>query len=110
MGLYAAGTAPGMYPGDTVVLSNASLGGANATQAVAPCVSIAGAPANLTIVNKSAATLTVQTAAVDADANYVPLQGITVPANSAVPFSTTSPFVRVLPASDPGTGVITICR
>ena len=38
------------------------------------------------------------------------LQGVTVPANSAVPFSTTSPFVRVLPGSDPGTGVITICR
>jgi hypothetical protein len=110
MGLYAAGTAPGMYPGDTVVLSNASLGGANATQAVAPCGSIGGNPINLTIVNQSAATLTVQTAAVDANANYEPLSGVTVPATSSVSFSTTAPFVRVLPGSDPGTGVITICR
>jgi hypothetical protein len=110
MGLYVAGTAPGMYPGDIVTLSNASLGGANATQAVAPCVSLAGAPANLTVTNTSTATLTIQVAWNDTNADYTALSGVTCAPSASISFSTTAPFVRVLPSADPGTGVITICR
>lgn len=103
--------APGMYPGDIVTLSNASLGGAVLTQAVTPCGSIAGAPANLTIINKSAASLTVEVANQNtATTDFEPLSGVVCPPTSSISFSTTAPFVAVLPSADPGTGVITICR
>jgi hypothetical protein len=110
MPLYGTSKPPALAPGQQYVLSSASLGsGSNLTQAVAPA-QVPGNPSNLTIVNNSAVSLTVEVAATDVAANYVPLSGVTVPANTAVSFSTTAPFVAVLPASDPGTGVITICR
>ena len=109
MPVYNTIPAPGMYPGDVVTLSSASLGGAVLTQQVAPA-QLSGAPANLTVVNNSAATLTVEVAWQDKLAQYQPLTGVTVAANTALSFSTTAPFVAVLPSVDPGTGVITICR
>lgn len=110
MAVYNTLPAIGMYPGDVVTLSNASLGGANLTQQVAPANMIAGAPTNLTVVNKSTATLTIEVAQSDVQADYQPLQGAIVPPDSALSFSTTAPFVAVLPSADPGTGLITICR
>jgi hypothetical protein len=96
--------------GQQAILSNASLGGANATQQVA-IAQMPGNPSNLTVINGSTATLTVQVSATDASAaTYYPLTGISVPASSALSFSTTAPFMRVLPSADPGTGVITVCR
>lgn len=100
-----------MYPGDVEILnSSTSLTGANLSRAVAPCASIAGAPSNITIVNKSAVSLTVKVARDYVAADFEPLSGLTVPATQAVSFSTTAPFVAVLPASDPGSGEISICR
>jgi hypothetical protein len=110
MGVFGTLPAPGMYPGDQVVLSNASLGSATLTQSVAPCLSLAGAPANLTVVNRSTANLTIEVAPDNVAAHFEPLAGVMCAANSSVSFSTTAPFVAVLPSADPGTGVITICR
>ena len=100
-----------MYPGDVVVINSATnLTGANLSQAVAPCASIAGAPINMTIINKSAVILTVKVARDFVAADFEQLSGLTVPATSAVSFSTTAPFLAVLPASDPGSGEISFCR
>jgi hypothetical protein len=96
--------------GQQIILSNASLGGANATQQVA-LAQEPGNPSNVTVINGSTATLTIQVSATDAAANtYYALSGVTVPASQAVSFSTTAPFMRILPSADPGTGVITVCR
>jgi hypothetical protein len=98
-----------MYPGDIEILnSSTSLTGANLSRAVAPCASIAGAPANVTIVNKSAVTLTVKVARDYVAADFEQLT--TIGAASALSFSTTAPFLAVLPASDPGSGEISVCR
>lgn len=110
MPVFGTVAAPSLYPGDQYTLSNAALGSATLTQSVAPAQLIAGAPANLTIINKSSASLTIEVAWANVSADFEPLQGITCGANSAVSFSTTAPFVAVLPSADPGTGVITICR
>jgi hypothetical protein len=110
MGVFGTKPAPGMYPGDIEILSNAALGGAVLTQSVAPSATIGGAPANLTVINKSAATLTIEVAQENVAASFEPLSGVVCAANSAISFSTTAPFVAVLPGTDPSTGVITICR
>lgn len=100
-----------MYPGDIEILNSAtSLTGAVLSRAVAPCSSIGGNPQNLTIVNKSSVSLTVKVARDYVAADFEPLQGVVVPAATAVAFSCTAPFVAVLPASDPGSGEIAICR
>ena len=110
MPVYGTKPAPALYPGDQYILSNASQGTAQLTQSVAVYQDQSGAPANLTIINGSTATLTVEVAATDLKASYQPFSGLTVAANSALAFSSTAPFVAVLPSSDPSTGVITICR
>ena len=109
MGVYNAVPAPGLYPGDNYTLSNASLGGAVLTQQVA-IAQLAGNPANVTIINKSTATLTVEVSWIDVQADYQPLSGGIVAANTASSFSTTAPFLAVLPSADPGSGIIEICR
>jgi hypothetical protein len=100
-----------MYPGDVVIInSSTNLTGANLSQAVAPAASLAGAPINMTVINKSAVSLTVKVARDFVAADFEPLQGVVCPATQAVSFSTTAPFVAVLPASDPGSGEISFCR
>ena len=100
-----------MYPGDIEILNSAtSLTGANLSRAVAPCSSLAGAPSNVTIVNKSAVSLTVKVARDYVAADFEPLSGVIVPAAAALSFSMTAPFLAVLPASDPGSGEISVCR
>ena len=104
-------SAPALAPGDTFTLSSASLGGGNLSQAV--CVDDnTGNPANLTIFNHSAVALTIMVADTNtATTDFVPLLGPgTISAASALSFSTTAPFVSVLPASDPGATQITIRR
>ena len=104
-------TAPALALGDTFTLSSASLGGANLTQAV--CVDDnTGNPANLTIFNHSAVVLTIKVADTNtATTDFLTLSGPdTIAATSALSFSTTAPFVAVLPASDPGATLITIRR
>ena len=99
-----------MYPGDIEILnSSTSLTGANLSRAVAPCATMAGAPENLTIINKSAVSLTIKVARDYVAADFESI-GLSCAATSAVSFSTTAPFVAVLPASDPGSGEISICR
>ncbi len=100
-----------MYPGDVVIINSATnLTGANLSQAVAPCCSLAGAPANITIINKSAVSLTIKVSRDYVAADFEPLAGVVCAATAAVSFSTTAPFVAVLPASDPGSGEIAFCR
>lgn len=100
-----------MYPGDIEIINSAtSLTGANLSRAVAPCASIAGAPSNVTIINKSAAILTIKVARDYVAADFEPFSGITCGATSSISFSTTAPFLALLPGSDPGSGEISICR
>jgi type IV secretory pathway TrbD component len=100
-----------MYPGDIEIINSAtSLTGANLSRAVAPCCTLAGAPSNVTIINKSAASLTIKVARDYVAADFEQLSGLTVPATSSLSFSTTAPFLAVLPASDPGSGEISVCR
>ena len=103
--------APALQLGDSFTLSNASLGGANLTQAVAVDDNT-GNPANLTITNHSAVALTIKVSDTNVSAaSFLPLSGPgVVPAASSLSFSTTAPFVAVLPASDPGATVISIRR
>jgi hypothetical protein len=110
VGVYNTVKPPALAIGQQYVLSNASLGGSNVlSQQVAPA-QMPGNPTNLTLINLSAATLTVYVSATDANsASYVSL-GVTCGPNSAVSFSTTAPFVAVSAATDPSTGVITLCR
>lgn len=110
MSVWASTTAvPAMAPGDQVIVSNASTGGAALLQAVAP-MQVPGNPTNLTVINGSSVSLDIRVAADNsASANYQST-GYSCNANSAYSFSTTAPFVALYAASDPGTGVITICR
>ena len=112
MGQFSAtGPSTSMYPGDVVIINSATnLTGANLSQAVAPCASIGGNPINMTVINKSAVSLTVKVARDYVAADFEPLSGVIVPTTTAVSFSTTAPFVAVLPASDPGSGEISFCR
>ena len=112
MGQFSStGPSTSMYPGDVVVInSSTNLTGANLSQAVAPVASLGGNPVNLTVINKSAVSLTIKVARDYVAADFEPLQGVVCPATQAVSFSTTAPFVAVLPASDPGSGEISICR
>lgn len=111
MPLYGTVKPPALAPGQQYVLSSASLSGASLlTQQVAPS-QLPGNPSNLTLVNESAVNVQVYVAAADtALIRYVPLAGAVCGPNSAISFSTTAPFLAALPASDPGMGVITICR
>ena len=110
MGVYNALPVRALYPGDNYVLSNATLGGSVLTQQVAISQQ-QGNPANVTIVNGSAVSLTIKVSPNDnGSSSYQALSGGTVAANTAVSFSTTAPFLAVLPASEPGAGVITVCR
>lgn len=107
----AAGPVTSMYPGDVVLINTTgNLTGANLSQAVAPVASIGGNPINFTIINESSVTLTVKIAANYAAADFEPMNGGTVPATGTLSFSVTSPFIAVLPASDPSTGKIYFCR
>lgn len=109
MPTFGSQPAPGLYPGDNFILSNASLGGANLTQSVAPA-QLGGNPANLTVINKTAATLTVEVSQTNVAADFEPLSGGLVGPDSALSFSTTAAFVAVLPSADPGAATITIAR
>jgi hypothetical protein len=114
MPAYVAGTAKALNPGDSVVLSSASLPGLkSAAVAVGPSTD---APASnlLTINNESAVVLTVQFAQRDLDADYQAYSylgtAVTVAANSANTFPAGTGFIRVLAASDPGAANISITR
>jgi predicted ATP-dependent Lon-type protease len=101
--------------GDQITLSNASLGGPVLTQQVALGIAGTGNPANVTVFNFSAATLTVYVAYQDTGvAAYIPLSAggtnVTVPAASAVSFSTTAAFLALLPNADPGALAIVVKR
>jgi|SRR5580658_5790169 hypothetical protein len=110
MPAYNTVSPPALGIGDTYNLSTASLGGAVLTQQVA-LHQVPGNPANVTIFNFSAATLTIEVANVDGGvADYLPLLGATCSPNAAISFSTTAPFLAVLPSADPGAFVISIRR
>lgn len=110
------GQATGLSAGQSLQLSNASLGGAAMTPAVA-LGPIAGEPADLTIYNHSATTLTVVVSDADTGlANYLALTdagtgtAITCAAGLAITFRTTALFLAVKTAGDPGATVIAISR
>jgi len=77
-------------------------------------VSVAGQPSTtskLTLVNNTNQTATVQVAAVDANANYVPLTAsVTAAAGAAVVFDCVGPFVRCSFSVAPTTGSLYLCR
>jgi hypothetical protein len=111
-----AGQTTGLSAGQSLQLSNASLGGAATTQAVA-LGPIAGEPAEVTIYNHSATTLTIVVADADTGlANYLALKdaatgtAITCAATTAITFRTSALFLAVQTAGDPGAAVIAISR
>jgi len=111
-----AGLATALSAGQSLQLSNASLGGAATTQAVA-LGPVAGEPAEVTIYNHSATTLTVMVADADTgSANYLALTdaatgtAITCAATTAITFRTSALFLTVKTAGDPGAAVIAVSR
>jgi len=116
MPLYAAGAAPSIQPGQSVLVSASSLGTTLKTQAVAVAPSPGTSDVRLTVTNLSGVTLTVQYAppGYDADANYQSysdeVNAVTVGANKAVSFYSNGGFFRLLAASDPGTANIIVSR
>jgi hypothetical protein len=110
------GQAIGLSAGQSLQLSNASVGGAATLQAVA-LGPVAGEPADVTIYNHSATTLTVVVADADTgSANYLALTdaatgtAITCAAGIAITFRTSALFLAVKTAGDPGATVIAISR
>ena len=113
MPAYVQGTAPAVYPGDTVILSNAALAGLK-TKAVVMATTAGSEVIDITINNESAQVMTLQYAHADAEANYqafyVGATAATIAANKAATFQVGAGFYRLLAAADPGATLITLSR
>lgn len=100
-----------LSPGNTIALINNAATDSGVTKTLQ--VSIAAQPtatSKLTLINNTNQTATVQVAAVDADANYVPLTtSITAAAGAAVIFDCVGPFLRCT-CTAPTTGSLYLCR
>jgi gamma-glutamyltranspeptidase len=112
MPAYPAHSPVFLSPGNQVVLVNNAATDTGITKTI-QC-SVAAQPtatSKLTLVNNTNQTATVQVAAVDADASYVPLTtSITAAAGAAVIFDCVGPFVRCSFATAPTTGSLYLCR
>src|SRR5271165_2376521 len=101
-----------LNPGDTIILSNASLGASLKTAPFYIVMTSSATDIYVTVNNLSSVILTVQFAHADADANYQPYYNVatavTIAANKASNFQAGSGFYRILAASDPGTAVIAV--
>lgn len=116
----AAGWPKNLNVGDVIQLINAADATAANVTATAPVSIVQGGPAvsgvELTLINTTGQTATVQCAAVDAAANYVPLtnidtnNAITLATAKSGVFSCSGPLLRVTFASAPTTGLLTISR
>jgi gamma-glutamyltranspeptidase len=99
-------------PGNKIALvNNAAVDtGITATIQVS-CAAQPNASSKLTLVNNTNQTATVQVAAVDASANYVPLTAtVTAAAGAAVVFDCIGPWIRASFASAPTAGSLYLCR
>lgn len=115
MPAYSSTTAaPAIYPGDQVALVNNAASDSGITKTIR--VSLAQVPngETLTLINTTGQTATVQVAASDADANYVPLSengaAITAATDTAVTFNCPTPWLRCTFGTAPTSGSLTICR
>jgi gamma-glutamyltranspeptidase len=101
-----------LSPGNQIVLVNSAATDTGVTKTI-QC-SLAAQPtatSKLMLVNNTNQTATVQVAAIDADANYVPLTAtVTAAAGAAVVFDCIGPWIRASFASAPTTGSLYLCR
>jgi len=101
-----------LSPGDKFLLVNNAATDTGITNTIQ--VSVAAQPnasSKLTLVNNTNQTATVQVAAVDANANYVPLTAtVTAAAGAAVVFDCVGPWVRCNYSVAPTTGSLYLCR
>lgn len=108
----AAGQVRFLSPGNEIALVNNAAADTGITATIQ--VAVAAQPhatSKLTLVNNTNQTATVQVAAVDAAANYVPLTAtVTAAAGAAVVFDCVGPFVRCTFGVAPTTGSLYLCR
>jgi hypothetical protein len=116
MAAYNATSPAALAPGESITLSNASLGASVLTQQVG-IGPVNGYNDVLTLFNYSAVALTVNVSPDDANqASYLPLKStdglvaLTCAANSAISFTTSAAFVAIGVASDPGATNIILSR
>jgi hypothetical protein len=112
MPAYPAHSPVFISPGNIIALVNnaATDSGITATIQVS-CAAQPNASSKLTLVNNTNQTATVQVAAVDANANYVPLTtSVTAAAGAAVVFDCVGPFIRCTFGTAPTTGSLYLCR
>ena len=112
MAAYLTGNAVALYPGNTQIVSNASLPLLK-TQAVA-VASLTNGDVYLSVNNLSGVVMTVQYSHDDVDAHYQAYYdgatAITVAATKAAAFRGAGGFYRLLAASDPGVNIVAISR